>query len=33
MAPGNERFQTVRTARFGQVLRGVSFTPETENDR
>ncbi|MBV9604042.1 MAG: hypothetical protein JO027_02980 [Solirubrobacterales bacterium] len=28
-----ERFWTVRDARFGQVLRGVSFTPGTESDR
>ena len=27
-----ERFRTVRTARFGQVLRGVSFTPGTDTD-
>ena len=28
-----QRFWTVRTARPGQVLRGVSFTPGTEGDR
>ncbi len=28
-----ERFWTVRNARFGQVLRGVSFTPGTDSDR
>ena len=28
-----ERFWTVRTAKFGQVLRGVSFTPGTDSDR
>ena len=33
MTPGNDRFETVRTARFGQVLRGVSFTPGSENHR
>ncbi|HEY1545609.1 MAG TPA: hypothetical protein VGG01_24670 [Xanthobacteraceae bacterium] len=27
--PARERFRTVRTARFGEVLRGVSFTPGT----
>ena len=27
-----ERFSTVRTANFGQVLRGVSFTPGTDSD-
>jgi hypothetical protein len=30
-APG-QRFRTVRTAKFGQVLRGVSFTPGTGSD-
>jgi hypothetical protein len=29
-SPGGERFSTVRTAGFGQVLRGVTFTPGTE---
>jgi hypothetical protein len=29
--PGSETFQTVRTARFGEVLRGVSFAPGTES--
>jgi hypothetical protein len=33
MTPGNDRFQTVRTAHFGQTLRGVSFTPDTDNER
>jgi hypothetical protein len=29
-SPGSwERFHTVRPARFGQVIRGVSFTPGT----
>jgi hypothetical protein len=27
--PGSESFSTVRTAQFGEVLRGVSFTPGT----
>ena len=27
--PGGESFTTIRTARFGEVLRGVSFTPGT----
>jgi hypothetical protein len=27
-----QSFRTVRTAKFGQVLRGVSFTPGTESD-
>jgi hypothetical protein len=27
--PANERFMTVRTAAFAEVLRGVSFTPGT----
>ena len=27
-----ERFWTVRTAKFGQILRGVSFTPGTDSD-
>jgi hypothetical protein len=27
--PANETFTTVRTAKFGEVLRGVSFTPGT----
>jgi hypothetical protein len=27
--PADESFQTVRTAQFGEVLRGVSFTPGT----
>ena len=29
MTPGDESFETVRRAHFGQVLRGVSFTPGT----
>jgi len=28
-APSGESFQTVQSARFGQVLRGVSVTPGT----
>jgi hypothetical protein len=27
--PANEKFTTLRTAQFGEVLRGVSFTPGT----
>ena len=27
--PSGESFRTIRTARFGEVLRGVSFTPGT----
>jgi hypothetical protein len=27
--PANESFTTIRTAGFGEVLRGVSFTPGT----
>jgi hypothetical protein len=27
--PGDERFRTLRSARYGEVLRGVSFTPGT----
>jgi hypothetical protein len=27
--PANEKFITVRTAQFGEVLRGISFTPGT----
>jgi hypothetical protein len=27
--PANESFNTVRTAKFGEVLRGISFTPGT----
>ena len=30
--PSWERFWTVRTAKFGQVLRGVSFTPGTDSE-
>jgi len=30
--PANESFTTVRTAAFGEALRGVSFTPGTELD-
>jgi hypothetical protein len=30
--PAGESFKTVRTARFGEVLRGVSFTPGTGLD-
>jgi hypothetical protein len=29
LLPAGERFATIRTARFGEVLRGVSFTPGT----
>jgi hypothetical protein len=32
-APAGESFSTVRTAGFGEVLRGVSFTPGTDHDR
>jgi hypothetical protein len=32
-SPGGETFQTLRTARFGEVLRGVSLTPGTDSDR
>ncbi|MGZ5870544.1 MAG: hypothetical protein ACXWKP_00345 [Bradyrhizobium sp.] len=32
-APAGESFKVVRTARFGEVLRGVSFTPGTDRDR
>jgi hypothetical protein len=31
MDPGTETFTTLKTAGFGQVLRGVSFTPGTGN--
>jgi hypothetical protein len=31
--PAGESFKVVRTARFGEVLRGVSFTPGTDRDR
>ena len=31
--PDRETFWTLRTARYGEVLRGVSFTPGTEEDR
>ena len=31
--PGGETFQTIRTARSGEVLRGVSFAPGTNTDR
>jgi hypothetical protein len=27
--PGNESFRTIETAHFGEVLRGISFTPGT----
>ena len=30
--PANESFKTVRTAAFGEALRGVSFTPGTDFD-
>jgi hypothetical protein len=32
-APAGESFAVVRTAGFGEVLRGVSFTPGTDRDR
>lgn len=32
-APVGESFKVVRTAGFGEVLRGVSFTPGTDRDR
>jgi hypothetical protein len=31
--PANESFKTVRTAAYGEALRGISFTPGTEHDR
>ena len=31
--PASESFTTLRTAKFGEVLRGVSFTPGTDHDR
>jgi len=31
--PAGERFSAIRTARFGEVLRGVSFTPGTDRER
>ena len=31
--PTTEKFSTVRTADFGEVLRGVSFTPGTSVTR
>lgn len=31
--PAGESFSAIRTARFGEVLRGVSFTPGTDRDR
>jgi hypothetical protein len=30
---GDETFQTVKTARSGEVLRGVTFTPGFDRDR
>ena len=30
--PADETFTVIRTARFGEVLRGVSFTPGTDRD-
>ena len=30
--PTNEKFVTARTAAFGEVLRGISFTPGTDVD-
>jgi hypothetical protein len=32
-SPAGESFKVVRTARFAEVLRGVSFTPGTDRDR
>jgi hypothetical protein len=32
-APAGESFSVIRTARFAEVLRGVSFTPGTDRDR
>jgi hypothetical protein len=32
-SPAGESFKLVRTARFAEVLRGVSFTPGTDRDR
>jgi hypothetical protein len=32
-APAGESFKVVRTAGFGEVLRGMSFTPGTDRDR
>jgi hypothetical protein len=29
MLPATEKFSTLQTAGFGEVLRGVSFTPGT----
>ena len=31
--PGSEQFQTLKTARSGEMLRGVSFAPGTDSDR
>jgi hypothetical protein len=31
VTPGRETFRTLRIARYGEVLRGVSFTPGTED--
>jgi len=31
--PAGESFTAIQTARFGEVLRGVSFTPGTDRDR
>jgi hypothetical protein len=31
--PTGEKFTAIQTARFGEVLRGVSFTPGTDRDR
>ncbi|MDB5605286.1 MAG: hypothetical protein JWP25_2186, partial [Bradyrhizobium sp.] len=31
--PTGEKFTAIQTARFGEVLRGVSFTPGTDSDR
>jgi hypothetical protein len=32
-APAGESFKAIRTARFGEVLRGVSFTPGTDSEQ
>jgi hypothetical protein len=31
--PAGESFKAIRTARFGEVLRGVSFTPGTDSEK
>jgi len=32
-SPGSAPFRTLRSAGFGEVLRGVSFTPHTQTRR